>query len=152
MKCVLCGKRVNPTKSNFILLDGNKPAHKKCPSAHKSKLDPDRKILIDEVYNQFNTNAKGYIADSGFNHYKLLNQIKTLYEYGYSYQEQLYALKKVVEKQNGFYGYTSVVNQISRIIAQKRKRDELLESAQYSKHQEDTFDVSKFMDGGDYEW
>lgn len=150
MICPLCGKRVKPECGNAVVV-GDTVIHKRCPT-NKSKPDPDRKILIDEVYNQFNINAKGYIADSGFNHYKLLNQIKTLYEHGYSYQEQLYALKKVVEKQNGFYGYTSVVNQISRIIAKKRKRDELLESAQHNKHQEDTFDVSKFMDGGDYEW
>lgn len=149
--CPLCGKIVKPTQKNATIIDGV-ICHKKCPEARKKPVDPNKKLLIDEIYHQFETNAKGYILNTGFNHYKLLNQIKVLCERGYSYQDQLYALKKVVESQDGFYGYTSVVNQISRIIVQKRKRDELLSNIQKTKQEKVVFDANKFMEGDDNEW
>lgn len=148
--CPLCGKRVIAGKGNSTIVDGEL-VHKKCPRKSKPQ-DPNKKLLIDEVYTQFETNAKGYVVDRGFNYFKLMKQIDTLYELGYSYQDQLYALKKVIEGQGGFYGYTSVVNQIPRIIAQKRKRDEVLEQVHNSKHEEVKFDFNKFMESGDDEW
>lgn len=151
MICPLCGKRVVPSGKNAVIVDGQ-VCHRKCPNSKPVKTDPWKKALIEEVYNKFNNNAKGYIATTGFNHYKLLGQIKKLHELGYSYQDQLYALRKVVESQDGFYGYTSVVNQISRIIAHKRKREEVLESTKKKQQQEVSFDLGKLMKESDDEW
>lgn len=153
MICPLCGKRVMAGKSNSTIVDG-KLVHKKCPTTNKKpkQKDPDKQLLIEEVYNQFALYAKGYVKDSGFNHYKLLGQIQKLYDDGFSYKEQLYALKKVVKEQNGFYGYTAVVNKIGSIIARKRVKDGIKRKAEKQKQEPVTFDLSKLLKEGDDEW
>lgn len=155
MICPLCGKRVVPTGKNAVIVDGH-VCHRKCPNSQPVKpkqQDPDKKLLIDEIYNQFALHAKGYIKDNGgFNHMKLLGQIEKLHDNGYSYTEQLYALNKVVESQGGFYGYTAVVNKIASIIARKRLEDEVKQKAENHKQETVSFDLGKLMKESDDEW
>lgn len=156
MKCALCGKTVRPKQNNFILLEGNKPAHKVCPTKKTRKLsdkeNEEYHQLLNAIHWQLKNNPKGYIVTSGLNFKKVTNQIKKLKDNGYSYKDQLYALKKTVERQNGFYGYTSVVNSIDVIIGQLRKRESVLKDIKSSHQEEIVFDASKIMESGDDEW
>lgn len=140
-------------KGNSTIIDG-KIVHKKCPTINnkKKEQDPNKLALIEEVYRQFSLYAKGYIKEGGFNHYKLLNQINKLHEEGFSYQEQMYALNKIVKEQNGFYGYTAVVNNIHSIISKKRMKDNIKKDSCKNNNKDVVFDLSKILKGGDDEW
>lgn len=150
--CHLCGRRIVTTGSNYIIVDGEL-VHKKCPiSKPKPKADPSKNELIKAVYDYYATCARGYIVENGFNRYKLLNQIKQLYEQGYSYEDQHYALDKVVKMQDGFWGYTAVVNKIDCIIAKKREKDKVKESIAKHKVTQQPLDLSSLVIDEDEEW
>lgn len=155
MKCALCGRTVKPNCKNAVIIDG-KVCHKVCPTKNTRKLsdkeNEEYHQLLDAIHWQLRNNPKGYIVTSGMNFKKVTNQIKKLKDNGYSYKDQLYALKKTVERQNGFYGYTSVVNSIDVIIGQLRKRESVLKDIKSSHQEEIVFDASKIMESGDDEW
>lgn len=149
--CPLCGRRVMPSGNNCIIVDGTL-VHKKCPTATKKKSDPSKNELIKAIYDYYAECPRGYIVENGFNKYKLLTQIKQLYEQGYSYEDQHYALDKVVEMQNGFWGYGAVVNKIDCILAKKHKIDEVKKSVANHTVTQQPFDLSKLILDEEDEW
>ena len=161
MKCAKCGKQIRMSGKNYKYIDKDKTiaVHIHCPKT-KTKNNwsdeekADRKLLLDEVNNQLAFNAKGYVATSGLNWFGLNNQIKNLLEQGFSFKDQLYALKEVVKLQDGFYGYGAVVNNIHAIMLRKQKKDSELERIQHQQIEQPQveFDLSKMMDEGEEEW
>jgi cysteinyl-tRNA synthetase len=147
MLCTVCGKKVVPTGKNFVLVDG-KPMHKKCPTP-KQKLSKEEsdsyKKLMDGIAYYLKYKPKGYVKDTGLNFKKVINQIKQLKDRGYSYEDQLYTLDKVVEKHDGFYGYTSVVNNIDMIMASKRVTEQQKQRMVQVEQEEVTFDLGKLI-------
>ena len=161
MKCAKCGKQIRMSGKNYKYIDEDKTiaVHIHCPKTKTSsnwsdEEKADRKLLLDEVNNQLAFNAKGYVATSGINWFGLNNQIKNLLEQGFSFKDQLYALKEVVNLQDGFYGYGAVVNNIHAIMLRKQKKDSELERIQHQQIEQPQveFDLSKMMDEGEEEW
>lgn len=152
--CPICGKKVVRTGSNWVVNDGVL-IHKKCPkktiklSAEESR---DRKKLLDEITNMLAFKAKGYVVETGLNWMKVNMQIKQLKDKGHSYADQLYALEQVVILQNGFYGYTAVVNNIDSIMLKKHERDRVAQESLAKPKQTIEFDLSKFINEGDDDW
>ena len=65
-----------------------------------------------------------YVRKNGFNWQKIMKMIKQLKKDGYSYEDQEYALHKVVAMNGIFIGYQVVVNHIAEIMSVKREDDE----------------------------
>lgn len=155
MICSVCGKKIIPSKGNFVLV-GGQPIHKKCPKDSKSKLSKeestDRKVLLEKVSEYLVSCPKGYVAESGLNFTKLSVQIGKLKKDGYSYKDQLYALNEVVKMQNGFWGYTAVVNNIYGIMKKKHDYDKVIEQSKTKTEQVVEFDLGTFMKESDDEW
>lgn len=153
MKCALCGKTIVSTASNYIIKDGV-AVHKTCPQS-KPKLSVQEKqdllTLKNRISYWLEIKPKGYVATTGLNFTKLSVQIGKLKQQGYSYQDQLYALDKIVEKQDGFYGYTAVVNNIAGIIAKKREYDKAIKKSKDIKQSTIKFDLNKLLAEED-EW
>ena len=157
-KCAICGKNILLSRSNWkvVTIDGEtKYVHKRCPKRKAKITDPqelhDYKALIAEINNQLKTNPKGNIETSGLNFKKVIRQIKELKDAGYSYSAQLYALKEVVHKQGGFYGYTAVCNNIAIVMGERERREKALQSIkEYQAEQE--YDLSVFIKEDDYDW
>lgn len=151
MICTLCGKKVMPTGKNFIMVDG-KPYHKKCPTP-KQRLSKEEsemyKKLINGIAYYLKFKPKGYVVDTGLNFKKVINQIKQLKDRGYSYEDQIYTLDKVVEMHDGFYGYTSVVNNIDMIMAKKRVAEQQQKRMVQVEKEEVIFDLGKLIDSGE---
>lgn len=155
MNCPLCGKRVVAGRGNSTIVDGVL-VHKRCPNSNKNKTQEpdmkDKKELIEAIKVHLALRPKGYVVETGLNFMKVFGQIRQLKDKGYSYKEQLYALDKVVEKQGGFYGYTSVVNNIDVIIIRKREQDRIKKEIETKKSKDILFDPSRIMESGDDEW
>ena len=145
--CPLCGKRVVQNKGNATILNGQ-VVHKNCNKNTniKPKLSSDekqdRQKLLDEISKQLVMNPRGYVAETGLNFTKVSVQIGELKKRGYSYKDQLYALNEIVKKQEGFWGYTAVVNNIAGVIA---KRDEQLRIREQVKKQTEQKDAYSSM-------
>ena len=151
--CPICGKKVLRTGSNWAVNDGVL-IHKKCPkvtSTLSKEESRDRKMLLDEIANLLAFKPRGYVADTGLNWMKVNRQIKQLKDKGYSYADQLYALGQVVILQDGFWGYTAVVNNIDPIMLKKREKDKVMQQA-LKPRQAVEFDLSKYVSEGDDEW
>ena len=161
MKCAKCGKQIRTSGKNYKFIDKEKTiaVHIHCPKT-KTKNNwsdeekADRKLLLDEVNNQLAFNAKGYVATSGLNWFGLNNQIKNLLEQGFTFKDQLYALKEVVKLQDGFYGYGAVVNNIHAIMLRKQKKDNELAKLQSQsvKQTSSSFDLTQLMKEDEEEW
>lgn len=147
MKCALCGRNIVSTGSNYVIKDGT-TIHKKCPT-DKVKLSTEEKQDLLSLKNRISywleIKPRGYVAQTGLNFMKVNVQIKKLKDDGYTYKEQLYALDKIVEKQDGFYGYTAVVNSIAGVIAKKREFDKALIKSKETKQTNINFDLSKLL-------
>lgn len=157
MKCYLCGRRINENSNNWILKDGH-AIHKHCPN-EKPKLSKEEsekyKQLLDRIRYHLNMNPAGYVVNTGLNFKKVVMQIKQLKEKGYSYDDQLYALDEIVKTKDGFYGYTSVVNNITWIIDKKHKIEVKKQKIENNKDQtctEQTYDLSDMIKEGEEEW
>ena len=119
-KCIICGKGIKRTGSNWIVTP-NGIAHKKCPKDKMSQQDSaEYKSLKDRIAYHCTKNPKGYIAENGMNFMRALQVVKQLHDRGYSYNEIEYALDKTVEQLGGFWGINQVTNRIDVIIAKKR--------------------------------
>ncbi len=142
--CEKCGKKIFLDKSNWKIMDQGGYVHNKCPASKNTLLTVEEQLsyrdLMDRIkYHQIN-NPKGYILETGVNYKYAAQRIKGLKDDGYSYEDQLYALDKIVEIQNGFLGFGSVVNNIVRLVAERDKQQD-----QLSKIKTDTFtDEVKF--------
>ena len=150
--CPICNKGIRRVGSNWLVKD-NVLVHKKCPKTKLTKEESqDLQKLKDKISYWLATRPKGYVVDTGLNFTKVSMQIKKLKDQGYSYKDQLYALDMVVKQQDGFYGYTAVVNNIVGIIAKKQEHDKVLQQAKTSKETKIGFDLGKLLDGSDDEW
>lgn len=159
--CPLCGKRVMANKGNATIVDGQL-IHKNCNKNKRSNsLSPqekqDRKELFDAISQHLETHPRGYVAETGLNFKKVGIQVSQLKKQGYSYKDQLYALHRVVEKQQGFWGYTSVVNNIAGIIAKRDKMNQTRDKFISKQHNTDKvekqpYDLSKLIDSESEDW
>lgn len=153
--CPLCGKRIVASRGNCTIIDGQM-VHKRCPidKPKISKEDSENfKKLTDKVSYYLVHCPRGYVVDTGLNFRKVIGQIRTLKDKGYSYKDQLYALDKIVEMQDGFWGYTSVVNKIDFVIGKKREKDKIIENYKNTKVQEKPLDLSSLIiDDSEEEW
>jgi len=154
VKCEICGRRILTESNNWTEKNG-KYYHKKCP-AKKDVLSDDEKLeyraLTDRIKYHFDNNASEFIIDKGVNYKYLTPKIKKLKEEGYSYNDQIYALDKIVEIQGGFSGFGSVVNNISRLISERDRAEKLLKEVEINKNDGEirfNFDLGK---ENDYEW
>lgn len=123
--CAICGRKIVRTGSNWLIKDGM-VIHKKCPINKNTLSDEDKKArreLLDKISYYIETKPSDWIAETGLNFQKIAKQIKQLKYDGYTYQEQLWALNRIVDKDGVFYGYTRVVNNIAGVIAKKREND-----------------------------
>lgn len=154
-KCIKCGKNVNLEKKNCRETMHGEYAHVKCPGVVEAVLDDDERkqyrALTDRIKYHHENNAAGYVLTQGVNYKNLTPKIKQLKDDGYSYEDQIYALDKTVELQNGFIGYGSVVNNIVRIIAERGKQKDIVAKTEIGKTDEVKFkfDLGK---NDDYEW
>lgn len=135
--CEKCGKKIFLDKSNWKVMDHGGYVHNKCPASKDSILTSEEQLsyhkLMDRIkYHQIN-NPKGYILETGVNYKYAAQRIKALKDDGYSYDDQLYALDKIVEIQNGFLGFGSVVNNIVRLIAERNKQQEQIDKVKTDK-------------------
>ncbi len=126
--CADCGGKIMLNKSNWVRTPDGIYVHKKCPSS-KNKMTEEESIaykaLTDRVIYHFNNNANSFIKDKGVNFPYLTKRIKELKTQGYCYQDQLYALDRIVDIQGGFGGYGHVINNISRIITERDKQEQI---------------------------
>lgn len=117
--CALCGKKVDTTKDNFVYANGI-PQHKKCPSvsttteAEKNDLKALKKA-IEWVCVKY---------DKPTNWSLISTQIKELKDLGYSYSDQLYGLKYLVDVDGEFYGYGRLKKFIAHAMEHKKKEEE----------------------------
>lgn len=158
MKCILCGKRVNPNKGNFVLLDNDKPAHKKCPCKNeKHKMTKEEsasyKKLLSKIKYYATEKPMGILKERPMNFAYATKIVKEMHDRGFSYDEILYSLDKVVDMQGGFWGVGAVNNRIDCIIERKRKINEFT-SKQHNivKQQPMPMDLSKLMDEESEDW
>lgn len=132
MKCPQCGRNIRPTGKNFVSVDGVL-YHKKCPTERKAVLSEEEKVAWNNLRDAINSyierdrkrSKSEYVRTNGFNWQKIMKMIKQLKADGYSYEDQEYALHKVVAMNGMFIGYQVVVNHISEVISIKRKMDAL---------------------------
>lgn len=134
MKCPQCGRIIRPTgkNKNFISVDGVL-YHKKCPTEKKNVLSEEEKVAWNNLRDAINSyierdrkrSKSEYVRERGFNWQKIMKMIKQLKADGYSYEEQEYALHKVVAMNGIFIGYQVVVNNIAEIISLKQKTEHI---------------------------
>lgn len=155
MKCSICGKEIKMNCGNWKLIDG-KPRHVKCPaSANRlSKEEGEKyKELMNRITYHLNVNPAGYVKETGLNFRKVANQIKALKDKGYSYEDQLYALDECVKAKEGFWGYTSVCNNIDWIIDKRNKLHEKQKRAEQSNESEEKiYDLTDMIKDKEDEW
>lgn len=131
MKCPQCDRTIKLTGKNHVLIDG-KLYHKKCPTEKKAVLSDEEKESWNRLRDAINyyierdrkRSKSEYVRKNGFNWQKIMKMIKQLKKDGYSYEDQEYALHKVVAMNGIFIGYQVVVNHIAEIMSVKREDDE----------------------------
>ena len=154
MICSVCGREIKMSCKNWKLVDG-KPRHIKCPTGKpRLSVDDSKKYrqLMDRITYHLNINPRGYIKDTGLNFKKVANQVKDLKSRGYSYDDQLYALDECVKVKNGFWGYSSVVNNISWIIDRRNQIEAKKKKAKQSVVEQKTYDLSDMIKEKEDEW
>lgn len=159
MKCAICGKTIVQSGSNWKIIedsDGNKAfVHKKCPKP-KSQLSDEERESFNNLKNKITTYATtcpmGIIKERPMNFKYAMQIVGQMKSRGFSYDDISYALDKVVELQNGFWGMGAVNNKIEVIIEQKRQHDVVVEQVKSNPKEEITFDLGKLMSGCDDEW
>ena len=140
MKCPQCGRGLRPTGKNIVSVDGVL-YHKKCPTERKAVLSDEEKIAWNNLRDAINEyierdrkrNKSEYVRMNGFNWQKIMKMIKQLKADGYSYEDQEYALHKVVAMNGIFIGYQVVVNRIAEIMSVKQKVEEAEKKAEVKK-------------------
>lgn len=121
VECVVCGKNMLTSSKNAIFNSGVW-SHKKCPSKQK-KMSPEEAMVKRELTDRIQFLAIKH--DKCLNWSLISNQIRQLYEEGYNYEEQLYALNYVYEKDGDeFWGYGRIRKFVEHARAHKKKMDE----------------------------
>jgi hypothetical protein len=119
VECALCGRKVNTTKDNYVFANGIHQ-HKHCPATSTILSDGEKrdyKSLTDAI--QW-INMKDNLP---LNWSLIASQIKRMKEIGYSYSEQLYALKYCVSMSK-YWGYGGVEKYMPHAMAQKKKEED----------------------------
>ena len=150
MKCVICGKTVKPSGSNFMLKD-DKPMHKRCPKPRVKLSEQESEQLEDlkqAILRYANNKPKGYMVGRTLNWARTMVIVNVMHEKGYSYLEIKYALDKVVDEMDGFWGIGAVNNRIDAIIAKKRDIEEKSEMYKENKNVEDSVDLKNLISVG----
>ena len=154
--CPICKKEMRITeKSKNVMIVDDQYVHKKCPSTGLTKEEKEqRRKLVDRIsYHIINNPCE---PNKQFNWMRINVLIKRLKDMGYSYEEQLYTLDKVVAKQNNkFWGYGAVENNIAGIVFNKRKTDalakEMKSKLKKENKQKERMSKSKILDD-DIDW
>lgn len=167
-KCPLCGHYIiqrNGQYTNGKLIkaeDGQYVmVHKKCPNI-KPQMPKDEKIALSNLLNQVviykTTCPKGYVAQGKFNGKNVQSTVKRLYDMGYSFEDQLYALDEIVKEQGGFWGIGALENNIREVLykrdlAEERQsqKEELIKELG-DKPEEQIQDLEFFIKDNDFEW
>lgn len=127
VKCVLCGSNVNTTTKNYVFAN-EIHQHLKCPKS--PVLDEQEKKDFKELTDAVDwaiKHKKHPRADwdsERISWQAITRKIKKLKSEGYSYSDQLYALKHIVEEDGGFWGYGRIESQIQFAIRHREKMAE----------------------------
>jgi hypothetical protein len=118
-KCAVCGRNVDTSKGNCVINEGI-VTHKRCPidTALTTEEQNDLKELKDAIQ---------WVAvkyQKPLNWVLIATQIKALRDKGYSYKDQLYALKYVVEMDKTYWGYARIEKFIIHAMEHKKKQME----------------------------
>ena len=121
VECVVCGKGLQTTAKNSVFNSGVW-SHKRCPSREK-KMTPEEIKAKRDLTDRIQLLAIKH--DRSLNWFMITGQIKKLLEEGYSYDEQLYALNYVYDKDDSeFWGYGRVAKFVEHARAHKKKMEE----------------------------
>lgn len=135
VKCAACGTGINTEKLNFVFTNDTF-THKNCPAKKPS-------VAVEELddYNELRDAIEWAFVNKrlsdkyGLSWTIVGNQIKKLRKEGYSYKDQLYAFKYIVEQDGGYWGYGRVGKFISRAMEHK-KREEVWMKEKAEKYKE----------------
>lgn len=126
VQCGICGGMVNATAKNYVFANGIHQ-HRKCPSKKDILSDEEKKDyreLTDAINWAF---VKKNLSDkNGLNWPLITKQIKAMKDEGYSYKDQLYALKYVVERDGGYWGYGRIPKFIAAAKEHKQREEKFL--------------------------
>lgn len=120
VKCAICGRNVETSANNYVFANGLHQ-HKKCPKS--AKLSEEDKKDYKEL-----TDAIKWVAvkdDKPLNWKLITSQIKRYKEMGYSYKDQLYTLKYVVERDGVFWGYGRIEKFFEHALNYRKKEEEM---------------------------
>lgn len=136
VKCVVCGKDIRLKMSNWRINKDGQYEHIHCPSKKiKEQEKEGYKKLTKKIKRYIIEQPRGYLKDNGgLNWMHVEKTIKKLRDDGYSYTDQLYALDKIVEQDNGFFGYGQVETKIGITIDKRNKKYKQIE--QYKRHKQ----------------
>ena len=127
-KCFVCGRNINIAKNNCMQTpDGY--IHKKCPIGTDKLSNVEKQqweSLRSTITEQYLSKPSDYYKEHAINWKAVSNQIKTLRNQGYTYEEIEYATKEVFKEFGMFYGFGGVVNRIVGIIAKRNRQLETL--------------------------
>lgn len=117
--CALCGKKVDTTKDNYVFAN-DIHQHKHCPksSATTEEDKNDLKILKEAIQ------WACVRYDKPTNWVLISTQIKELKDMGYSYADQLYALKYLVDVDGEFFGYGRLKKFIAHAMEHRKKEED----------------------------
>ncbi len=119
VKCDLCDANVNTTTNNYVYSNGIHQ-HKKCPK--KTTMSKEDKKDWDELRDAIKWACVKY--DKPANWSLIGNQIRKYIEIGYSYSDQLYTMKYVVERDGTFWGYGRIEKFFTHALEHKRRQEE----------------------------
>lgn len=152
--CPLCGHKVVRTSKNVTIVDGF-IVHKKCPKGKGSLSDQDKadyKELMATIKKLCIERPQGvYKEGLELNMRVVACKIKELINKGYTYKDIIYAQNVIVEKQDGFWGFGAVVNNIDSIIAKRDKKEERKTTLKKHTSEQIHVDLSKMLESED-EW
>lgn len=123
VKCEVCGKGMNTAKGNSVFNNGVW-THKKCPV--KTTLNDIEKCHWNNLRDRINELCVQY--DRPANWTLITAQIKRYKEMGYTYQDQLYTLNYIVEKDGTFWGYGRVEKFFSHAMTYRQKYENFIQS------------------------
>ena len=152
-KCAICGRNINITKGNCMPF-GDGYAHKKCPQSTNKLLDTEKQqweSLRNTINEQYISKPSDYYKQHSLNWKAVTNQIKSLRNQGYTYEEIEYATIEVFKEFGMFLGFGGVVNRIVGIIAKRNKQLETLKEIESKPTVVETVDLTSIISESE-EW
>lgn len=155
MICPLCGRKVEPNKGNATIINSY-VCHKKCPtdSNKLSEYEKEKYDLLKKKISYYaSTCPRGHISEKPMNFKYAMIIVSKMKERGFTYDDIIYALDKVVELQNGFWGMGAVDNRIEVVIDKRNKLQEKQKRAeQTNESKEKVYDLSDMIKDKEDEW